>query len=377
MARAGYDVLVLEREVRFKDRVRGENMLPWGVAAARRLGILDDLVAAGGHQPPWFNQYSAGNLVSRREFPATTPGGESSLNIYHPDLQETLLLRAVRAGAKVKRGATVIGVTPGDPPSVTFEVDGKRDTQTARVVVGADGRASQVRAWGGFEAKRDPELLTIAGTLMEGTAIPEDSIHLAFNAGIATFLAPLGGGRARTYFVYPGVAGRKGLSGKDKIREFVQLILETGVPEAWFASAQSIGPLAEFEGADRWVESPAKNGVALIGDAAASTDPSWGCGLSLSVTDVEHLSTALRGTPDWTAALARYAEEHDDYYGALHRVLGWMTELVWSSGPEADDRRARVFPRMLADPRGFPDAAGLGPFGPNDETARRLILGLN
>lgn len=38
LARAGHKILVLEREPRFKDRVRGENMLPWGVAAARRLG---------------------------------------------------------------------------------------------------------------------------------------------------------------------------------------------------------------------------------------------------------------------------------------------------------------------------------------------------
>ena len=40
VARTGRAVLVLERETNFKDRVRGENILPWGVAAARRLGIL-------------------------------------------------------------------------------------------------------------------------------------------------------------------------------------------------------------------------------------------------------------------------------------------------------------------------------------------------
>jgi len=51
LARAGRKVLILERETQFKDRVRGENMVPWGVAAARRLGLVDDLVAAGGHQP--------------------------------------------------------------------------------------------------------------------------------------------------------------------------------------------------------------------------------------------------------------------------------------------------------------------------------------
>jgi 2-polyprenyl-6-methoxyphenol hydroxylase-like FAD-dependent oxidoreductase len=49
LARTGHKVLVLERETRFKDRVRGENMVPWGVAAARCLGLVDDLLAAGGH----------------------------------------------------------------------------------------------------------------------------------------------------------------------------------------------------------------------------------------------------------------------------------------------------------------------------------------
>lgn len=50
LARSGRQVVVLEREREFKDRVRGENILPWGVAAARRLGVLDELLAAGGHQ---------------------------------------------------------------------------------------------------------------------------------------------------------------------------------------------------------------------------------------------------------------------------------------------------------------------------------------
>jgi hypothetical protein len=32
---------------------------------------------------------------------------------------------------------------------------------------------------------------------------------------------------------------------------------------------------------------------------------------------------------------------------------------------------------MMVDPRGFPDSIGLGPFGPSDEQARRLVLGLD
>ena len=49
LARAGLDVLVLEKETVYRDRVRGEWIAPWGVAETKRLGLYDLLRAAGGH----------------------------------------------------------------------------------------------------------------------------------------------------------------------------------------------------------------------------------------------------------------------------------------------------------------------------------------
>ena len=86
-------------------------------------------------------------------------------------------------------------------------------------------------------------------------------------------------------------------------------------------------------------------------------------------------ATELAATEDWDAAVQRYAAMHDDYFGKLHSILSWWTTLIWSAGPEADARRARVFPRMQQDATGFPDPSGQGPFGPCDERARRLLLG--
>jgi 2-polyprenyl-6-methoxyphenol hydroxylase-like FAD-dependent oxidoreductase len=49
VARTGYGVAVLEKSVVHADRVRGEFIVPWGVAEARDLGILDLLESAGGN----------------------------------------------------------------------------------------------------------------------------------------------------------------------------------------------------------------------------------------------------------------------------------------------------------------------------------------
>lgn len=377
LARSGRSVLVLEREAKFKDRVRGENILPWGVAAARRLGIVDDLVAGGGRPIGFFNWYAMGQLTDRRPLAQTTPHGEASINMYHPDLQETLLASSAKAGAEIKRGVTVQGISEDNGRwTVSFVEDGKPRSITARLVVGADGRFSKMREWAGFEVERDPDFLRIAGALVERTPIPDDTVHFCVGPGVGTFIAPLGNRRARMYAVYVGAMGDRKLSGKDKVGDFIDCCRSTGAPGEWFDGVDVTGPLAEFEGADSWVRSPAKPGLALIGDAAAATNPAWGNGLSKTLVDVETLGTQLTSTDDWDAAVKRYAAVHDDYAGKLRNILSWMTELVWSGGPEADARRARVFPRMQQDPTGFPDAIGQGPFGPSDEQARRLILGL-
>ena len=54
MAEHGARVLVLEAETGFRDRVRGEAIMPWGVAEAQELGIYDAITASAGHLLPWW-----------------------------------------------------------------------------------------------------------------------------------------------------------------------------------------------------------------------------------------------------------------------------------------------------------------------------------
>ena len=50
LADVGIDVVVIEREREFRDRVRGEGMHPWGVLEARKLGLTTTMEWAGAHE---------------------------------------------------------------------------------------------------------------------------------------------------------------------------------------------------------------------------------------------------------------------------------------------------------------------------------------
>ena len=370
-----YRVLVLESQTRFKDRVRGEQMHPWGVSAARRLGIYDDLLASCGNQTRWWTTWIGGRAVFNRDLEATTPHGVGSFNAYHPAMQETLLDLAERAGAEVWRGATVESVLAGSPPQVRVRHHGNITFVHARIVVGADGRNSQIRSGAGFPIMRDPDRLMIAGLLCEGVPAPEDATHHGVGAAGATLVAPLGQKRARMYFVYPKDHGPRGMAGEARVEDFLSACGSSGIPPAWCAEAKPAGPLAEFNGADHWVSHPARQGFVLIGDAAAATDPSWGTGLSLTLLDVLTLRNCLLSNANWEAAVHKYALEHDRYYRALHDVTQCFAELLWTTGKAADERRNRLLPRLLTNPRGFPDLIGLGPESPMDEAVRGLFMG--
>ena len=48
LARQGLGVITLEGQRTYRDRVRGEALVPWGVAEARSLGLEQILLGAGG-----------------------------------------------------------------------------------------------------------------------------------------------------------------------------------------------------------------------------------------------------------------------------------------------------------------------------------------
>ena len=167
MAEAGAQVLVLERELNFRDRVRGEAIMPWGVAEAGALGIRDTIASSGGHELPWWDSYQGSSRASHRDLLATTRAKAPVLACYHPQMQQTLIEAAAAAGARVRRGVKMMGAKTNGTPEITAETGRGPEEFRARLVVAADGRGSAARGWGGFQVCQDPEQTLVAGVLLD------------------------------------------------------------------------------------------------------------------------------------------------------------------------------------------------------------------
>jgi 2-polyprenyl-6-methoxyphenol hydroxylase-like FAD-dependent oxidoreductase len=367
-------VLVVEREQIFKDRVRGENLVSWGVAEARRLGIYETLLKdANAHEVPGWSMSIGSTSLAKRDLVATTPQRTPCLGFYHPAMQEALLASAERTGAQVMRGASVRGIAMRACPTVTIEIDGKMSETEARLVVGADGRSSIVRRFAGFELRRDPQHLRIAGVLLHAPEAPQDACEIVLNPamGRAAYLFPQGGGRVRAYNVYQHDSSPS-FSGEGATARFITDAEQIGIQRRFLAGVRPGGPVAIFDAANRWVDHPYREGVALIGDAAAASDPSWGQGMSLALRDARVLGDALLADNDWEAAGHAYAREHDQYYAVVRTVDNLNARLFLRHGPAGDAHRAKIFPTIAKDP-------GLvqfhGPDFPPSEEAIQLLSG--
>ena len=380
MAIAGARTLVVESERSFRDRVRGEAVMPWGVAEVRRMGLEPVLEKAGANTLPFWDSYQGADRSGHRDLTRTTLVKEPVMVCYHPALQTAILEHAEESGAEIWRGARVSGLTlaasDSSLPTVSVERNGIPQQLTARLVVGADGRGSPTRGWAAFPTRQDPERNLVSGVLMDGVELPDDATHAWLNTDSGHFILnfPQGQARARVYLCYAdGSAKRYGGSGD--VQEVIGQCIASGVPAEVYANASPAGPLATFDGRTTWAETAYRNGVALVGDAAANTDPTWGQGLSMALRDARVLKESLLSNDDWREAGKAYAKARQQYFSVVHSMENWQTQLLMDTGPEADATRRRAFRSWREDRTRNPDTFLSGPGEKLDDSDRRRYFG--
>ncbi len=377
LASKGARVLIIERETHFRDRIRGEAIQPWGVMEMSLLGVAD-LLRPISQVMLWFAQFMNGTPAPRRNIIETTACSEGMWGFYHPQAQELLLSAAAQAGAQIRRGATATSIAPGPDPKVTISAYGNTTEESARLVVLCAGRNPGLRTDLGFAIRRGSIPLLLSGIWLTNLSSDVDPTvaYVSNNLidGSIVGLFPQPGNRARCYYgFHPDKCQR--IQGEVDLPRFFDTCRRSCSGAIPLEGARPDGPLASFECADIWVDHPYRDGVALVGDAASSNDPSWGQGLSLSFRDARVLSEELIADEDWNRAAHRYAERHDQHYTAVRTVTGWFYDVFQRPGPDAEARRARALPLIASDPTRVPDSLLNGPDFPLPADAKARFFG--
>jgi 2-polyprenyl-6-methoxyphenol hydroxylase-like FAD-dependent oxidoreductase len=354
------------------------------VDEVKRLDLYHLLVGAGGHHITRHVTYDEGRDPVAAEAEALPlgffrEGVPGPLCLGHPHHCQTLFDAALAAGAEGLRGVRVIEAVGGAEPRVAFEQGGQTREATGRLLVGADGRTSQVREAAGITLHQDTPHHWFAGLLIEGAdAWPADLQAIGTEGDFAFLAFPQGDGRVRLYGGYALDQARR-FKGDDGPRRFLDAFAMTCSPEnRHLVAGRPAGPLFSYINADSWTDEPFAPGVVLVGDAAGWNDPIIGLGLSITYRDVRIVSDILTASDDWSpAAFAPYAEERAERMRRL-RIAGHLQSAIdMEFGEAAQARRHRYHADPSLKLHGLAVMAGpeLAPPEIFTEAHRRRVLG--
>lgn len=355
MARAGTSVLLLEKSLVYEDRVRGEWISPWGVTETRRLGLYDDLVAAGGHHLTSHVTYDETRDPAAAEASALplgmfAEGVAGPLCIRHPVHCQTLFDAAVAAGATALRGVSVGEIVLGDAPSVSYVHKGVERIARAPLVIGAEGRQSAVRRAAGLTLHQDKPHHWFAGLLVDDVRAVDPLRQTIGTEGDFAFLTfPQESGRVRVYGGW-GLPEKARFAGADGPRRFLDAFRMRSAPHNdAIADGTPAGPLFAYYNNCSAAERPYAAGAVLVGDAAGWNDPILGLGLSITYRDVRIVSDILKAegaAPDFRP----YAEERAERMRRLRLAAEMQAGLDMEFGDEARERRRRYHEGSAVDP---------------------------
>jgi 2-polyprenyl-6-methoxyphenol hydroxylase-like FAD-dependent oxidoreductase len=375
LARAGLGVALVERDVKFRDKVKGEGLHPWGYREVKALGLETTLFAAGAIELPIWQLYTDRVADEPYLWESDPVNPMPEVTVSHPALQDALIADAANAGATIYRPAKATLVAGIEPPEIEVTSGDRSTLLKPRLIVGADGRNSAVRKWMKATWNRDPAHHWLAGALFDRVELEEGKTHGANFEGGRTFIFPQGNGIARAYVVASNELA-SGIKGSDRASRIVE-ICAAALPEGMMTNARSIGPVAKIRNSDVWSNAIAEMPFVLIGDAAGANDPSVGQGLSLVFRDARELRDLLLDRADWSQSIAEFARRRRTYFEVLRAHATWTGILTVETGPEADRRRDRVERAREIDKSagGFAMIFSRGPDGLeiNDETRRHFF----
>lgn len=296
-ARAGLDVLLVERSLFPRDKACAEYLSPEAARDLDALGVLDEVEAAGAAKLTGMRIVADDGSAMLGRF-ARSAGREPyrpyGLALPRSRLDAIVLDAAARSGAEVRQGVALeaLAVEDGVVTGAALRQGDRRWTERCRALAGADGLHSLVAQRLGLSRHGGPRRLALVAHL-RGAEAMRDYGEMFVRHGRYVGLAPIGGDLVNAAAVVPASDARA--IARDP-GGFLQAELmaypELRIRLAGARLARQVmvaGPFA------RTTRRSVADGALLVGDAADFFDPFTG----------EGIFAALRGGRLAAAALVR------------------------------------------------------------------------
>ena len=346
LARAGVDVLLLEKSVFPRDKVCGDGLTPRGVKQVLALGVDvsgDDWLRNKGLR------VVAGRASLELDWPVLQDYPDFGLVRPRRDFDQMLAEMAVKAGARLHVGTNVTGPTRNDRTGRTEGVQAKTEngpaTFRAPLVLAADGVSARMALGLGINKRDDRPLGVGVRRYYHAPARTHDDYlesHLELwdstTPGAAKLLPGYGwifGLGDGTVNVGLGMLNSSKAFGRTDYRKLLKTWLD-GTPAEWgLREENAIGGIGGAGLPMGFNRTPHyADGLVLLGDAGGSVNPFNGEGIAYAMESAalaaESVLQAL-GRPDGPsreAALHGYAAAMKDHLGAYYRLGGMFSVLI-------------------------------------------------
>jgi flavin-dependent dehydrogenase len=329
LARRGYKVLLVDRAKFPSDTISTHYIWPPGMACLKRWGLLDRILATNC-PVVWSIGLDVGEFQLDGELPPID--GMSDMAAPRRTVLDKLLQdAAAEAGAEIRTEFAVTGLTETDGRVTGVRgraQDGAEIIESARIVIGADGRNSLVAQHAGAEAYNvRPVLTCVVYAYWQDVAPHLAAIHPLERRIVISF--PTNDGLTITPIVFPREQLPEVRAGLE--RHLVESINMVPLLAEPFGSAKRVERIRGMGDIPNFFRKPYGDGWALVGDAGYHRDPILAQGISDAFRSAEWLAEAIdagfSGARPLGDALAAYQRRRDEVVAPMYELCMDMAAL--------------------------------------------------